>query len=39
MSFIQKAISRPLPADTLGTGFMIRAIAQRPESAIATGSP
>jgi hypothetical protein len=26
-------------ADTLGTGFRIRAIAQRPERAIATGSP
>src|ERR1017187_3720946 len=35
----QKAISRPLSADTLGTGFKIRAIAQRPEHAIATGSP
>ena len=35
----QKAISRPISADTLGTGFMIRAIAQRPERAIATGSP
>jgi len=34
----QKAISRPLSADTLGTGFKIRAIAQRPEPAIATGS-
>jgi len=31
MSFSQIAISRPPAADTLGTGFMIRAIAQRPE--------
>ena len=39
LSFSQKEICRPLSADTLGTGFMIRAIAQRPERAIATGSP
>lgn len=28
-----------LPADTLGTGFRMRAIARRPECATATGSP